>query len=106
MTTQVDCWSPSGRLVMANAADARNEVLEQINRGDGHLVIDLGEVSFMDSSGLSVLISALKAVQLRQGKIALCGLNANLRALVELTRLHQVFTIYPDRATAIQQLLA
>lgn len=104
--TQVDCWSPTGRLVMANAAQARSEVLELINRGEGQVVIDLGEISFMDSSGLSVLISALKAVQLRQGKIALCSLSANLRALVELTRLHQVFTIYPDRATAIQRLSA
>lgn len=102
--SDADCWTPSGRLVMANADAARRDVLEHLDAAGGRLVLDLSGVSFMDSSGLAVLIAALKAAQGRNGKVVLCGLNTNLRALIELTRLHQVFDIYPDRATAQAQL--
>ncbi len=92
------------RLVMANAPSVRKELLVMIANGQQHLVLDLGGVAFVDSSGLSVLVSALKAAHKVSGSVVLLNLTDDVRALIELTRMHEVFQIFADEAAAIEQL--
>jgi anti-sigma B factor antagonist len=100
----VDVVKIPQRLVMANAPSVRKDLLELIARGHRHLVLDLGEVTFVDSSGLSVLVSALKAAHKTNGSVVLLNLTDDVRALIELTRMHEVFQIFADEAAAIDQL--
>ena len=72
--------------------------------GQRHLVLDLGGVAFVDSSGLSVLVSALKAAKKVSGSVVLLNLTNGVRALIELTRMHEVFQIFADQQAAIDQL--
>ena len=65
------------------------------------IVIDLDEVDFIDSSGLGSLVSCLRLVNKENGDIRLSSLQDQIRALVELTRLHRVFQIFDDCDTAI-----
>ena len=60
-----------------------------------HVVVDLSGVTFIDSSGLAVLIKAMQDVKEYGGKFALAGLNHNLRSIFEMARLDQVFLIDP-----------
>jgi anti-sigma B factor antagonist len=90
------------RVVMANAAEARAALKEIITKGDGKLVVDLTETAFMDSSGLAVLVSGLQAARKQGGDIYLVGMGTNLHALFELTRLHTVFQIFDDEASAVR----
>ena len=92
------------RLVMANARTVRNDLLETIAQGHKYLVLDLAEVAYVDSSGLSVLVSALKATSKAGGNVVLLNLSNDVRALVELTRMHEVFDIFANEAAAIEQL--
>ena len=89
---------------MANAPAVRKELLEMIANDHHHLGLDLGDVSFVDSSGLSVLVSALKAADRVSGSVVLLNLTDDVRALVELTRMHEVFQIFADQQAAIEQL--
>jgi anti-sigma B factor antagonist len=66
-----------------------------------HVVVDLSRVSYIDSSGLAVLIEAMQNVAEYGGKFALTGLQENVRAIFEIARLDQVFRIYPDVDTAL-----
>ena len=100
----VDIVDLPERLVMANAQEARDAVLNIVEQGHHRLVLNLGEISFIDSSGLSVLVSAMKAVHAEDGAIALLSPTDGVRSLIELTRLHQVFDIYEDRDEAVNQL--
>ena len=100
----VDVIKLPQRLVMANAPAVRKELLEMIANDQHHLVLDLGNVSFVDSSGLSVLVSALKAADRVSGSVVLLNLTDDVRALVELTRMHEVFQIFADQQAAIEQL--
>ena len=100
----VDVVKLPKRLVMANAPSVRKDLLELIALDHRHLVLDLGEVSFVDSSGLSVLVSALKAAHKVNGSVVLLNLNNDVRALIELTRRHEVFQIFADQQAAIDQL--
>ena len=74
---------------------------ELINAKPKKLVVDLSKVSYIDSSGLAVLIDGMQKVEFYGGKLYLVGLQENLRAIFESTRLDQAFRIFPDVAAAL-----
>ena len=65
------------------------------------LVVDLSRVSYIDSSGLAVLIEGMQSVASYGGKFALAGLQEGVRPIFEIARLDQVFRIYPDVDSAL-----
>ncbi|MGI8891265.1 MAG: STAS domain-containing protein [Chthoniobacterales bacterium] len=65
------------------------------------LVVDLSKVSYIDSSGLAILIEAMQNVVGYGGKFALTGLQESVRTIFEIARLDQVFQIFPDTASAL-----
>jgi anti-sigma B factor antagonist len=65
------------------------------------LVIDLSRVSYIDSSGLAVLIEGMQNVEAYGGKFSLAGLQENVRPIFEIARLDQVFIIFPDVPAAL-----
>ncbi len=72
-----------------------------INEKPKQVVVDLTKVSYIDSSGLAVLIEGMQNVEAYGGKFALAGLQAGVRPIFEIARLDQVFRIFPDAATAL-----
>ncbi len=98
----VDIIKLPERLMMADAADARATLKEIIEQGSGKLVLNLTDTSFMDSSGLAVLVSGLQAARKRDGDVLLVGMSNTVRALFELTRLHTVFQIFDDEPGALR----
>ena len=65
------------------------------------VVVDLTKVTYLDSSGLAVLIEGMQNVQEYGGKFALAGLQETVRAIFEIARLDQVFRIFPDVDAAL-----
>jgi anti-anti-sigma factor len=65
------------------------------------LVVDLSKVTYIDSSGLAVLIEAMQNVGSYGGSFALSGLQESVRPIFEIARLDQVFRIFPDSAAAL-----
>lgn len=100
----IDIVALAGRLVMADVPQTRQRLLATVEQGNGKLILDLAEVGFMDSSGLSVLVSVLKAARLKNGEVVLLHLNPTIRSLIELTRLQQVFSIFDNEAAALARL--
>ena len=86
---------------MENANDVRTQTKTIIDEGNGKLVIDLEHLTFLDSSGCSVLISAYKAIRARQGRLVLSHVSPEIMSLFELTRLNEIFEIFPDTEAAI-----
>jgi anti-sigma B factor antagonist len=66
-----------------------------------NLIVDLAKVSYIDSSGLAVLIEAMQSVEKYGGKFALAGLQENVKPIFEIARLDQVFRIFPDVDSAV-----
>ena len=60
-----------------------------------HVVVDLSGVTFIDSSGLAVLIKAMQDIKEYGGKLTLARINNNVRSIFEMARLDQVFVIDP-----------
>jgi anti-sigma B factor antagonist len=61
-----------------------------------NLVVDMSKCSYIDSSGLAVLIEAMQNVEKYGGKFALAALQENVKPIFEIARLDQVFRIFPD----------
>ena len=93
------------KLVMANADIWRAQIKSLIDAGNHQLILDLSEVAFVDSSGLSVLVFALRCVRTSEGDVVLLNPSQNVLSLIELTRLHEVFEIFIDRNSAIQRMV-
>ena len=99
---------PAGaRVDLQVAADFRAALLEAIEGGHHHLVVDMGGVLFVDSSGLGALVSALKTLKLIKGNgdIRLANVQPPVQALLELIRLHRVFANYPSVDQAVGSFL-
>ncbi len=100
----VEIVSFSGSLDASVATQARKELKEVFDGGKNLVVIDLGEVSFVDSSGLSVLVTALKTARGAGGDVVLSRLSPPVRSILELTRLHRVLEVFDDPETAAARL--
>jgi anti-sigma B factor antagonist len=66
------------------------------------VVLDLGRVRFMDSSGLGALLSCLRKLNERGGDLKLCAISKPVRTVIELVRMHRIFDIYVTREEAVR----
>jgi anti-sigma B factor antagonist len=66
------------------------------------MVVDLEEVTFMDSAALATLVQGMKQCREAGGDLRVCSLQQPVRTIFELTRLDKAFTLFPDRTTAVQ----
>jgi len=66
------------------------------------VVVDLTGVSYVDSSGLAVFVETMQRVNAYGGKFAFYGLGDNVRTIFELARLDQIFSIFPDKVSALK----
>ena len=82
--------SPALRLELLNALDGKPK----------RLLVDLAEVSYMDSSGVATLVEALQHQRRSGGQMILCALQPRVRSIFEIARLDSVFTIVDDTEQA------
>ena len=68
-------------------------LLDAVQGTTSRLVVNLEEVSYMDSSGLAALVEAYRRVKAVSGRLVLCGVGERVRSIFELTKLDRFFTI-------------
>ncbi|MEM1238252.1 MAG: STAS domain-containing protein [Cyanobacteria bacterium P01_H01_bin.26] len=98
MDLGVHVIEPSGILDGTQTAAFRQQVDEALEKGAKVLLIDLKDITFVDSSGLGVLVACLKKVRTASSKMYVCSINDQVRMLFELTSMDRVFEVFADRA--------
>jgi anti-sigma B factor antagonist len=83
-----------GEVDVATAPRLREKLISLVNDGRYHIVVDLGAVDFIDSTGLGVLISGLKRVRTHDGELVLVCTEARILKVFEITGLTKVFPVY------------
>jgi anti-sigma B factor antagonist len=78
-------------LLVDNRQQMKELVLAELSKGERKFLVDLSRTEFIDSSGLGVLVTLLKAVRRENGELRVANLNADLEELFELTKLNAVF---------------
>lgn len=91
----------AGEVDVATAPALRDQLDGAIDRGTPWLVVDLSSVSFIDSTGLGVLIGASKRMEEDGGSLRLVVAEPRILKLFEITGLLDLFTIVPSRDQAL-----
>ncbi len=92
------------RIDSANAPGFKNRMVDFILEDNTKIALDLSEIDFMDSSGLSALLSTFKTIS-KQGRMVLFGVGSNVGKLFSITRLDKgIFEIHPDLQSALRSL--
>ncbi len=97
MSSVVKVVQPTGILDGIKANKLRRDISDIVASGANIVLIDLKDVTFMDSSGLSALVSALKTVRTAGGKLYLSSINEQVKMVFELTRMDRVFETFADQ---------
>jgi anti-sigma B factor antagonist len=92
----------TGDIDLVTAPVLRAELKERLDRTSS-LVLDLSELHFIDSTGLGVLVGALRRVRTEGGDIRLAGAPSSIRRVFAVTGLDQVFTLFPTVDEAMAQ---
>lgn len=97
MNKVIKIIQPAGILDSTKASQFRDEVHGLVQSGANLILIDLKDVTFIDSSGLGALVSALKTIRSAGGQLTICSINEQVRMLFELTSMDRVFEVFKDR---------
>lgn len=86
--------APQGELDVSNSPELKELIEAEIENGRRNMVIDLKGVEYMDSSGLGVLVTGLKAMRRHRGSLKLAQVTGSVQKIFQLTRLSRFFEIY------------
>lgn len=96
----VDC---SGRITLGEGSvTLRDTVRELLSKGRKKFLLNLGEVNYIDSSGIGELVSAFTTVRNQGGELKLLNLTKKVHDLLQITKLYTVFDVKDDEAAAIK----
>ena len=92
----------SGRITLGEGSvQLRDAIRGLIGKGKKKILLNLGDVNYIDSSGLGELVSAFTTAKNQQADVKLLNLTKKVHDLLQLTKLVTVFDIYDDEASAI-----
>ena len=103
MQSNVKIIEPIGIFDSAQSGRFYQQIDEALDQGTDKILIDLSEITFVDSSGLGVFVVALKKARALEKDLYICSVNEQVRMLFELTSMDRVFEIFPDRTTFEQK---
>ncbi len=85
-----------GEIDLYNAPDIKGYVLKKIEMQRYNVIINMQDVSYIDSSGIGALISGLSNLKKYQGSLKITNIHDSVKKVFELTKLTSFFEIYPD----------
>jgi len=91
-----------GRLDLATGTNLKDEVKKLCDKGVKRLHLNLQKVEFINSSGLGAMVSVMKQVRLKKGRLTLSNLATYVREIFEITQLSHVFEIYETQQEALE----
>ena len=92
----------NGRITLGEGSvQLREAVRDLISKGSKNILLNMGDVNYIDSSGLGELVSAFTTAKNQGASVKLLSLTKKVKDVLQLTKLYTVFDIYDDEASAI-----
>ena len=93
----------AGRITLGDGASSfRDTIRDLAAKGNKKLLLNLADVSYIDSSGIGEMVSGFTTVTNNGGQLKLLGLSKRVRDLLQITKLYTVFEVFDDETTAIR----
>jgi anti-sigma B factor antagonist len=93
----------AGRITLGEGASTfREKIRELVNNNSKKILLNLGDVTYIDSSGIGELVSGFTTVTNSGGQLKLVGLSKRVKDLLQITKLYTVFEAFEDEAQAVR----
>ncbi len=93
----------AGRITLGEGSSALRDALRDlISKGQKKILLNLGDVSYIDSSGIGELVSGFTTVTNQGGQLKLLNLTKRVKDLLQITKLYTVFDVHDEESTAIR----
>lgn len=100
---QVIILAPMGRLDITTAWQFRLKLQEAISEATPHILVNLSEVNFIDSSGLTSLVAGMRDADKIGGSFRICNVHPEAKLVFEVTMMDSVFEIYETEEEALSE---
>ncbi len=92
-----------GRITLGEGASTfRDTIKDLAAKGNQKILLNLSEVSYIDSSGIGELVSGFTTVTNHGGQLKLIGLTKRVKDLLQITKLYTVFEVFDDESSAVR----
>jgi anti-sigma B factor antagonist len=96
----VDC---SGRITLGEGSIVLRDIVKDLlGKGNKKILLNLGDVNYIDSSGIGELVSAFTTVKNQGGELKLLNLTKKVHDLLQITKLYTVFEVHNEEAAAVK----
>ena len=92
----------NGRLDTINYSILEKRLMELLDQNTNRILINCSQMDYVSSSGLRIVLMALKRITMAKGKFALCSLQENIREIFEISGFTTIFEIYPNEEDALR----
>lgn len=93
----------AGRITLGEGASAFRDLIRDLAaKGNKKILLNLAEVSYIDSSGIGEMVSGFTSITNNGGQLKLVGLSKRVKDLLQITKLYTVFEAFDDEAAAIR----
>lgn len=92
----------NGRLDTTNYSILEKKLMEMIDNQNDRILVECSKMDYVSSSGLRILLMALKKITISKGKFVLCGLQENIREIFEISGFTNIFEIYGTQEEALK----
>jgi anti-sigma B factor antagonist len=97
----IDC---SGDIDMYSSPKLRDALMKEIKANGPSVLVNMSDVPYIDSSGIATLVEGLQLTRQTKTRFGLFGLHPNARSVLELARLHKVFTLFDTESDALKKI--
>jgi len=92
-----------GRITLGEGSvTVRDTVHDLLSKGQTRILLNLGNVNYIDSSGIGELVSAFAAAKKQGGELKLLNLTKKIHDLLQITKLYTVFDVKDDEVSAVK----
>jgi anti-sigma B factor antagonist len=93
----------SGRITLGEGSSTFRDAIRDLTaKGNKKLLLNLGDVSYIDSSGIGEMVSGFTSVTNQGGQLKLLNLTKRVKDLLQITKLYTVFEVFDDEAAAVR----
>ena len=102
VTSGITVVDVSGRITLGEGSTMLREMVRDLlNKGQKHIVLYLGDVKYIHSSGIGELVSGYSAVKNHVGELKLLNLTKKVHDLLQITKLYTVFDVHTDESAVL-----